>query len=72
MRRLNVQATQLEECVKRSMHALPNKPAFEPGELLLLQLTKTDAAAAGKLHARIEHVLGLYHGANSVVNATLP
>jgi len=36
MRRLNVQATQLEECVKRSMHALPNKPAFEPGELLLL------------------------------------
>ena len=61
MRRLNVQATQLEECVERSMHALPNKPTFEPGELLLLQLTKTDAAAAGKLRARIEHVLEFDH-----------
>ena len=57
MCRLNVQAKQLEECVKQGMHALPSRSKFEPGEPLLLQLTKSDAKAEGKLHARIAHVL---------------
>ena len=39
------------------MFAVERRPVLEPGELQLLQLTKADAEAAGKLHHRVEHVL---------------
>lgn len=61
MRRLNVQTSQLEACVDRSMFAVERRPNLEPVEPLLLQLTKSDAETTGKLHRRIEHVLEFDH-----------
>jgi hypothetical protein len=60
MRRLNVQFTQIEECIRTSLFAadaLPKNPPLEAGEILLLQLVKTDAAHLGKLDSRIEFAL---------------
>lgn len=60
MRRLNVRFSQIEECIRTSLFALdalPRNPPIGPGELLLLQLTKDDAAAMGKLDSRIEFAL---------------
>jgi hypothetical protein len=60
MRRLNVQFTQIEECIRTSLfavEALPRNPPLEPGEELLLQLVKTDADKLGKLDSRIEFAL---------------
>lgn len=57
MRRLNVRATQVDECLRSLMFAMDNRPTFPHGEELLLQLTKDDAAALGKLDSRIEFAL---------------
>jgi hypothetical protein len=60
MRRLNVQFTQIEECIRKSLFALPQLPATPPlqkGEELLLQLVLDDARPLGKEHARIEFAL---------------
>lgn len=58
IRKLNVQATQLENCVRLSMFALPNLPKypFERGDILLLQVVKKDARDP---HARIRFALVL-------------
>lgn len=60
MRRLNVQFTQIEECIQKSMFAidmLPRNPPLERGEELLLQLTMADARRLGKETSRIEFAL---------------
>ena len=57
MRRLNVRATQIDECIRSLLFAMDHKPAFGKGEELLLQLVKQDAAALGKLDSRIEYAL---------------
>jgi hypothetical protein len=60
MRRLNVQFSQIEECIRTSMFAidmLPVNPPLQRGEELLLQLVKTDATALGKLDSRVEFAL---------------
>lgn len=60
MRRLNVQFSQIEECIEKALFAvdtLPRNPPLEPGELLLLQLVKGNARDLGSLDARIEFAL---------------
>jgi hypothetical protein len=64
MRRLNVQFTQIEECIRTSLFAvdaLPRNPPLERGEELLLQLVKSDAGRLGKLDSRIEFALVFDH-----------
>ena len=60
MRRLNVQFSQIDECIRTSMFAvdmLPVSPRLRRGEELLLQLTKADAARHGLLGKRIQFAL---------------
>lgn len=60
MRRLNVQFSQIEECIRTSMFAvdtLPANPPLERGEVLLLQLVKADAQRLGLLDRRIQFAL---------------
>ncbi len=60
MRRLNVQFSQIEECIRTSLFAvegLPRNPPLKPGEELLLQLVKEDAKGLGKLGSRVEFAL---------------
>lgn len=64
MRRLNVRQAQIDECIQKSMFAIPfrpRKPELQHGELLLLQLVKTEAAQLGKLHSRIDFALVFDH-----------
>jgi hypothetical protein len=64
MRRLNVQFTQIDECISKSLFALPNLPANPPlrkGEELLLQLVLQDARRLGKEEQRIEFALIFDH-----------
>lgn len=64
MRRLNVRFTQIEECIRLSLFAvdmLPKNPPLQPGEELLLQLVREDAAGLGKLESRIEFALIFDH-----------
>jgi hypothetical protein len=72
VRRLNVQFGQIEECIQKALFAvdsLPRNPPLESGELLLLQLVKTDAAQLGKLDARIEFALVYDHSERDVDGA---
>jgi hypothetical protein len=60
MRRLNVQYSQIEECIRKSLFAINGLPANPPlvqGEELLLQLVMADAHRLGKERARIEFAL---------------
>jgi hypothetical protein len=64
LRRLNVRPAQIDECIQKSMFALsfrPRNPELQTGELLLLQLVKTEAAQLGKLHSRIDFALVFDH-----------
>ena len=64
MRRLNVRSAQIEECIRNSMFALsfrPQNPELQAGELLLLQLVKSEAARTGKLRERINFALVFDH-----------
>jgi hypothetical protein len=64
MRRLNVQETQIDECIQTSMYAIhsrPQTPELQPGELLLLQLVKNNARQSGKLKSRINFALVFNH-----------
>src|SRR4051794_8471417 len=64
MRRLNVRLAQIDECIQQSMFAIgfrPQSPELQPGELLLLQLVKTEAAKWGKRHSRIDFALVFDH-----------
>lgn len=60
MRRLNVREAQIDECIRESMFALsenPRNPELQVGELLLLQLTMSDARRLGKVHRRVNFAL---------------
>lgn len=60
MRRLNVQFSQIEECIRKSLFAidgLPRDPPLRKGEELLLQLVMADADRLGKRKSRIEFAL---------------
>ena len=64
MRRLNVQFSQIEECIQTSLFALaalPRNPELRKGEALLLQLVLQDARRLGKEHGRIEFALIFDH-----------
>jgi len=64
MRRLNVREAQIDECIRQAMFALserPRNPELQPGELLLLQLVKTDADRFDKVHQRINFALVFDH-----------
>jgi hypothetical protein len=58
--RLNVQASQIEECIRLSLFAIdqhPQNPPLEEGDYLLLQLVLADAHRLGKERSRIEFAL---------------
>lgn len=60
MRRLNVREAQIDECIAMSMFALsqkPRNPELQQGELLLLQLVKTDAVHQRRTEERINFAL---------------
>ena len=57
MVRLNVAASQLDVCVNKGMFALRGRPGIQPGEVLLLQLNKSDWQAEGGKDGRIRHAL---------------
>jgi len=59
--RLNVQQSQLKECVEKGLFALARSSRMERGDILLLQLSKTDARAQGIEGARISHALVFDH-----------
>jgi hypothetical protein len=64
MRRLNVQFSQIEECIRTSLFAvstLPANPPLEKGEELLLQLVLQDARPMGKEDSRIDFALIFDH-----------
>lgn len=64
MRRLNVQFSQIEECIRKSLFAidgLPANPPLKAGEELLLQLVKQDAVRLGKQSSRVEFALIFDH-----------
>jgi uncharacterized protein DUF3883 len=61
MFRLNVGAGQLRECVSRGMFALSRKPQISAGEVLLLQLTKSDWQMEKSNEGRIRHALIFQH-----------
>ena len=64
MRRLNVREAQIDECIAKSMFAIsarPRSPELQPGELLLLQLVKTDADRMGKKDSRVDFALVFDH-----------
>lgn len=73
MRRLNVQFTQIDECIRKSLFALPALPANPPlhkGEELLLQLVLQDARRLGKEDQRIEFALIFDHVEEDPVGET--
>lgn len=60
MRRLNVRSAQIDECIQKSLFAIPYRPQnpeLQPGELLLLQLVKDEARKLGQEHERINFAL---------------
>ena len=64
MRRLNVQHTQIDECIKLSMFAVDQLPTTNPlkkGEELLLQLVLQDARPLGLERKRIQFALVFDH-----------
>ncbi len=61
MRRLNVREAQIDECIQKSMFALSINPKLQQGELLLLQLVKSEAIRLGKVKERINFALVFDH-----------
>ena len=61
MQRLNVRITQIRECIEKSMFAVDRLPHLTHGEILLLQLVKSEARGLGKLGSRIEFALVYDH-----------
>lgn len=60
MRRLNVREAQIDECIRTSMFALhqrPQNPELQQGDLLLLQLVKSDASGQVGSDGRINFAL---------------
>ncbi len=61
MQRLNVKQSQIRECIEKSLFAVDRLPPIQKGEILLLQLVKSEALELGKLHSRIEFALVYDH-----------
>jgi hypothetical protein len=61
MQRLNVRQSQIRECIEKSLFAVNQVPRFNKGEILILQLVKTEAMEFGKFHERIEFALVYDH-----------
>lgn len=61
MQRLNVKQSQIRECIEKSLFAVDRLPPLQKGEILLLQLVKSEALELGKLHSRIEFALVYDH-----------
>lgn len=61
MQRLNVRQSQIKECIEKSLFAVDRLPPLQKGEILLLQLVKSEALELGKLHSRIEFALVYDH-----------
>jgi hypothetical protein len=61
VQRLNVKQSQIRECIEKSLFAVDSKPYYPKGEILLLQLIKSEAFELGKLHSRIEFALVYDH-----------
>ena len=61
MQRLNVRKTQIRECIEKSIFAVDRQPHLIRGEILLLQLVKSEARELGKLGSRIEFALVYDH-----------
>jgi hypothetical protein len=61
MFRLNVAAKQIDECVNQGMFALSSKPKIRVGEVLLLQLKKSDWQAERSSGGRIRYALVFQH-----------
>lgn len=57
MYRLNVGIEQIDECVRKGMFALTYEPKISVGELLLLQLKKSDWKSQGANEGRIKYAL---------------
>jgi hypothetical protein len=56
-----VRQSQIRECIEKSLFAIDQTPHFYKGEILLLQLVKTEAQSLNKLDARIEFALVYDH-----------
>ncbi len=61
MYRLNVASEQIEECIKKGMFALSARPKISAGEILLLQLRKSDWRQQGKNGGRVQYALVFQH-----------
>jgi 5-methylcytosine-specific restriction endonuclease McrA len=61
VQRLNVRQSQIRECIEKSLFAVDRLPPLQKGEILLLQLVKSEALEFGKLHSRIEFALVYDH-----------
>lgn len=61
MQRLNVRQSQIRECIEKSLFAVDRLPPLQKGEILLLQLVKSEALKLGKLHSRIDFALVYDH-----------
>jgi hypothetical protein len=61
VQRLNVKQSQIRECIEKSLFAVDRLPPLLKGEILLLQLVKSEALELGKLHSRIEFALVYDH-----------
>jgi hypothetical protein len=61
VQRLNVKQSQIRECIEKSLFAVDRLPPLQKGEILLLQLVKSEALQLAKLHSRIEFALVYDH-----------
>lgn len=60
MRQLNVRSAQIDECIQKSLFAIPYRPQYpelQLGELLLLQLVKDEARQLRQEYERINFAL---------------
>jgi 5-methylcytosine-specific restriction endonuclease McrA len=56
-----VRQSQIRECIEKSLFAVDRLPPLQKGEILLLQLVKSEALELEKLHSRIEFALVYDH-----------
>jgi len=61
VQRLNVRQSQIRECIEKSLFAVDRLPLLQKGEILLLQLVRSEALECGKVHSRIEFALVYDH-----------
>ena len=71
MQRLNVRQSQIRECIERSLFAVDRLPPLQKGEILLLQLVRSEVLELGKLHSRIEFALMYDHSKGAGVRLAI-